>query len=63
MTEVSNTDKTFIEGVILQMIKDGIIINKKSPNGYDAFYRKLSTDITISIQANNLLQQILHPAF
>ena len=26
------------------MIKDGIIINKKSSNGYDSFYRKLSTD-------------------
>ena len=27
-----------------QMIKDEIIINKKSPNGYHLFYRKLSTD-------------------
>ena len=44
MIKVSNTNKEFIEEVILQMIKDGIIINKKSPNGYDAFYRKLSTD-------------------
>ena len=26
------------------MIKDGIIINKKSPNGDDSFYRKLNTD-------------------
>ena len=26
------------------MIKDGIIINQKSPNGYDLFYKKLSTD-------------------
>ena len=26
------------------MVKDGIILNKKSPNGYDSFYRKLSTD-------------------
>ena len=40
----SNTDKGFIEGVIVQIIKDGTIINKKSPNRYDSFYRKLSTD-------------------
>ena len=26
------------------MIKDGIIINKKSPNGYDSFYRKVNTN-------------------
>ena len=44
MIEGSNADKEFIEGVILQMIKDGIIINKKSLNEYDSFYRKLSTD-------------------
>ena len=37
-------DKKFIEDVILQVVKDGIILNKKSPNGYDSFYRKLSTD-------------------
>ena len=42
--EDSNADKEFIESVIIQMIKDGIIINKKSPNRYDSFYRKLSTD-------------------
>ena len=40
--EASNVDKEFIEDVILQMIKDRIIINKKSPNGYESFYRKLS---------------------
>lgn len=40
----SNADKEFIEGVIVQIIKDGTIINKKSPNRYDSFYRKLSTD-------------------
>ena len=28
MIEASNTDKEFIKGVILQMIKDGIIINR-----------------------------------
>ena len=44
MIEASNADKVFIEGVIIQMIKDGIIINKKSPSGYNSFYRKLSTD-------------------
>ena len=46
MIEASNADKEFIEGVILQMVKDGIIRrrNKKSRNGYDSFYRKLSTD-------------------
>ena len=44
MIEASNVDKEFIKGVILQMIKDGIISNKKSPNEYDSFYRKLSTD-------------------
>ena len=42
--EASNVDKDFIEDVILQMIKDGIIINKKSPNGYDSFCRKFNTD-------------------
>ena len=42
--EASNMDKKFIEDVILQVVKDGIILNKKSPNGYDSFYRKLSTD-------------------
>ena len=42
--EASNADKEFIEGVILQMIKDGITLNKKSPNRYDSFYMKLSTD-------------------
>ena len=26
------------------MIKNGIIINQKSPNGCDSFYKKLSTD-------------------
>ena len=26
------------------MINHGIIVNKKSPNGYDSFYRKLSND-------------------
>ena len=40
--EACNADKEFIEGVILQIIKDGIIINKKSTNWYDSFYRKLS---------------------
>ena len=39
----ASTAKEFIEGVILQMIKDGTIINKKSLNGYDLFHRKLST--------------------
>ena len=29
---------------MLQMIKNEIIINKKSPNGCDSFYSKLSTD-------------------
>ena len=42
VTEASNADKEFIEVAILQMIKDRIIINKKSPNGYESFYRKLS---------------------
>ena len=35
MTEASNAGKEFIEGEILQMIKDG---------RYDSFYRKLSSD-------------------
>ena len=26
------------------MIKDGIIINKNSPNEYDSFYKKLSSN-------------------
>ena len=39
----ASTAKEFIEGVILQMIKDGTIINKESLNGYDLFHRKLST--------------------
>ena len=45
MIEASNADKEFIEDVILQPVKDGIIIiNKKSPNEYDSSCRKLSTD-------------------
>ena len=44
MIEASNVDKKFIEAVILQIIRDGVIRNKKLPNGYDSFYRKLSTD-------------------
>ena len=35
MIEASNTAKEFTEGIILQM---------KSANGYDSFYRKLITD-------------------
>ena len=42
--ETSNAEKEFIEGEILQMIKDGIIINNESRNGSDSFYRKVSTD-------------------
>ena len=30
MIEASNADKEFIESVILQMIKDGIIINRRT---------------------------------
>ena len=44
MIEASNADKKFIEDVILQTVKDGIIINTKSPNKYDSSCRKLSTD-------------------
>ena len=42
--EARNADKEFTESVMLQMIKNEIIINKKSPNGCDSFYSKLSTD-------------------
>ena len=63
MIQASNADKEFIEGVILQMIKDGIIINKKSPNVYDSFYRKPSTDNDNINPSQQLLQQILHPVF
>ena len=44
MSEASIADKEFTEGVTLQVIKDGIIIKKKSPNRCDSFYGKLSTD-------------------
>ena len=42
--EARNAAKEFTEYVILKMIKNEIIINKKSPNGCDSFYSKLSTD-------------------
>ena len=42
--EARNAAKEFTEYVMLQMIKNEIVINKKSPNGCDSFYSKLSTD-------------------
>ena len=37
-------DKKFFESAILQMINNGIIVNKKPRNGYELFYRNFSND-------------------
>ena len=36
--------KKSLESVMIQIINHGIKVNKKSSNGYDSFYRKLSND-------------------
>ena len=37
-------DKKFLENAILQMINNGIIVNKKPRNGYELFYGNFSND-------------------
>ena len=42
--ETSNANKNSVKALIPQMINRGILVNKKSPKGYDSFYRKLSNN-------------------
>ena len=42
--EASSAAKEFTESIMVQMIKNEIKINTKSPIGYDSFYSKLSTN-------------------
>ena len=38
-TQASNTDKFLIESVVTNLMKDNLIINKKTTSGFDSFFR------------------------
>ena len=38
-TQASNADRVLIESVVTNLIKENLIINKKTPSGFDSFFR------------------------
>ena len=39
-TQASNADRVLIESVVTNLMKENLIINKKTPSGFDSFFRK-----------------------
>ena len=50
-TEASNADKTFIEILVKGLIKQSILINKKTTQGLDSF--KILKNVDQTSQASN----------
>ena len=38
-TQASNADRVLIESVVTNLMKENLIINKKTPSGFDSFFR------------------------
>ena len=38
-TQTSNADRFLIEGVVTNLIRENLIINKKNASGFDSFFR------------------------
>ena len=38
-TKASNADRVLIESVVTNLVKENLIINKKTPFGFDSFFR------------------------
>ena len=59
-TEASNTDKTLIELIVKELIKQNILINKKTTQGLDSFKILKNVDQTSQASPDQTLPDPPH---
>ena len=57
-TEASNTNKTLIENLVKELIKQNILINKKNPQGLDCFKILRNVDQTLQTSTYQTLPDL-----